>query len=99
MKINIIVDSGADYTSAEIKKYGLHVLPLKLSFGETMYRDGLDISMEEFYTLLKTSDELPKTSQICPYEYESHSYTHKYLQPEYFLYEFHAPPFAPPTFA
>ena len=70
MKINIIVDSGADYTSAEIKKYGLYVLPLKLSFGETMYRDGLDISMEEFYKLLKTSDELPKTSQICPYEYE-----------------------------
>ncbi len=70
MKINIIVDSGADYTAEEIKKYGLNVLPLKLSFGETMYRDGLDISMEEFYELLKTSAELPKTSQICPYEYE-----------------------------
>ncbi len=70
MKINIIVDSGADYNAEEIDRLGLCVLPLKVSFGETTYLDGVDITIEEFFRRLKASDTLPKTSQICPFDYE-----------------------------
>ncbi len=71
MKINIIIDSGADYTAVEIEKYNLCVLPLKVSFGEETFLDGVDITIEEFFKRLKSGSVLPKTSQICPFEYET----------------------------
>ncbi|MCR5154258.1 MAG: DegV family protein [Lachnospiraceae bacterium] len=71
MKINIIVDSGADYTAKEIEEYGLKVIPLKVSFGEETFLDGVDITIEEFFKRLKGSSVLPKTSQISPYDYET----------------------------
>ncbi len=70
MKINIIIDSGADYTAKEAEEYGLCVLPLKVSFGDTTYLDGVDITIEDFFKRLKESSALPKTSQISPFEYE-----------------------------
>jgi len=69
MKINIIVDSGADYTREEAKERSLRVIPLKLSFEEEDFLDGVNIGTAEFYTRLKACDKLPKTSQITPFEY------------------------------
>ncbi len=70
MKINVIIDSGSDFTAKEIEENGLCVLPLKVSFGENTYLDGVDITIEEFFKRLKSSSTLPKTSQISPFEYE-----------------------------
>ncbi len=68
MSIRIIVDSASDMSEKE-SKY-LKVLPLTVTFGETQYLDGVTITSTEFYENLIESDELPKTSQIGPYDFE-----------------------------
>lgn len=68
MGIKIIVDSGCDMAGSE-SPY-LKVVPLTISFGETQYKDGVTLSHKEFYEKLVVSDELPKTSQVPPYDFE-----------------------------
>jgi len=38
-------------------------VPLTVSFGKKVYREGLDLNAEEFYSKLAQSEELPKTAQ------------------------------------
>ena len=42
---------------------GINVVPLTVAFGKEVYRDGIDLSPEEFFHKLTHSKELPKTSQ------------------------------------
>ena len=49
MSIQIIADSGCDITQEEAKKLGIHVLPIKTTFDETEYLDGVDLSHTEFF--------------------------------------------------
>jgi EDD domain protein, DegV family len=39
-------------------------------FGEKEFLDGVNLSHQQFYEMLIESEELPKTSQIPPYEFE-----------------------------
>ncbi len=70
MKINIVTDSGADFTPAELKELAITMLPLKVSFEDGDYLDGVNLFPAEFYKKLNASPKLPKTSQICPFEFE-----------------------------
>lgn len=69
MKIRIIADSASDMSEREFE--GLTILPLTVGFGETEYQDGVTLSTEEFYKKLESSSELPKTSQVTPYAFET----------------------------
>jgi len=69
MAIAIVCDSTADLPREIIKKYGIHVVPLKVHFGEEEYRDGVDISPQEFYKKMQASGVLPTTSQPSPGEF------------------------------
>ena len=62
--IKIICDSLADLPKELIDKYDIHVVPLSVIFDEKEYVDGIDITKEEFYKMLRQSDKLPKTSQV-----------------------------------
>lgn len=44
------------------EKYGIHVVPLIVLFGQEVYRDGVDMSSQEFYRRFRESEELPTTS-------------------------------------
>ena len=70
MAVKILIDSASDYTQAEAKERGIHLIPMLITFGETEYFDGIDITTEEFYHKLTTSPEFPKTSQINPFRYK-----------------------------
>ena len=70
MAVKFIVDSSSDITQNEAKALGITCLPLTVSFGEEIYRDGVDLSHNEFYEKLIESDVFPKTSQLPPAEYE-----------------------------
>lgn len=70
MSLQIISDSASDLTPEEAKEFGVTVLPLKTLIDGEIYRDGVDITKEEFFEKLETAKELPKTSQLLPYEYE-----------------------------
>ncbi len=67
MPVRVITDSASDILPGEYP--GLVVLPLSISFGETVYADGADLSHERFYELLVEEDELPKTGQVNPYAF------------------------------
>lgn len=64
--IQIITDSMTDMPRYLVDKYNIIVIPLTVHFEEGEYRDGVDLSHEEFYNKLTKSQELPKTSQIPP---------------------------------
>lgn len=59
--IRIITDSTCDLPREYVERYGIRVLPMGITFGEESYADGVDITVEEFYTRLQ-GGEFPKTS-------------------------------------
>lgn len=62
--IKIIVDSASDCR----KEDGIFdvCIPLTVSIGGKDYRAGVDLSADEFYGLLTSTEEFPKTSQPSP---------------------------------
>ncbi len=46
------------------------MIPLFVTHDGKAYRDGLDITSEQFYSLLSRSDELPKSSQPTPQSFK-----------------------------
>lgn len=67
MAVRIITDSASDMLPGEHPL--LEVLPLSVTFGETVYHDGVDLDHGRFYEMLIESDELPKTGQANPYAF------------------------------
>jgi len=63
MTIRIVTDSTSDIPSEVARKLGISIVPLTVSFGKKVYRDGIDLNAEEFYSKLAQSEELPKTAQ------------------------------------
>lgn len=73
MTVRIITDSASDITAADIAAAGnpaLTALPLSVTFGQTTYEDGVDLSHRRFYELLVEGDDLPMTGQVNPYAFE-----------------------------
>jgi DegV family protein with EDD domain len=62
-KIKIVTDSTVDLTEELIKKYDISVVPLSISINNKTFMDRVDISPSEFIQLMKSSPELPKSSQ------------------------------------
>ena len=62
----IVVDSTADFAAAPSRFSNWRVVPLYVLFGDTSYRDYVELSPEEFYARLRTAPELPTTSQPTP---------------------------------
>src|SRR5579884_740575 len=61
--VRIVTDSTCDLPRSICEQLGIVVVPLNVHFGETIYRDGVDITSDQFFEMLATSPELPKTSQ------------------------------------
>jgi DegV family protein with EDD domain len=62
MAVKIVTDSVSDISPAIAREFGITVVPLNVVFGSTIYRDGIDITTEEFYRKLENSQVLPTTS-------------------------------------
>ncbi|NCF62612.1 MAG: DegV family EDD domain-containing protein [Gammaproteobacteria bacterium] len=62
-KVAIVTDSGGDIPADEVERLGIHVVPVRLSFGDREYLDGVTLDSEAFYQLLSESAEAPLTSQ------------------------------------
>ncbi|NLJ73400.1 MAG: DegV family protein [Firmicutes bacterium] len=63
-KVAIMTDSTCDIPQDIIEKYGIHVVPLRIVYGEREYRDNVDITAEQVYEDLPT--EIPTTSLPSP---------------------------------
>lgn len=66
MAIKIVTDSSADYDLSEIEQKGITLVPITFCFGDKTYRDGYDITKDEFFDRLVNDDEIPKTAQPSP---------------------------------
>ncbi len=62
----IVLDSTADFPDAAQHHPNWRVVPLYVNFGTDSYRDGVDLTGEEFYARLRASSEVPTTSQPTP---------------------------------
>jgi DegV family protein with EDD domain len=62
-EVAVVVDSGADIPPDEIARLGIHMVPVRLSFGDREYLDRVSLTAEEFYEMLSEAEEAPLTSQ------------------------------------
>lgn len=80
MAIRIVADSTSDINIEEAKKLGIDIAPLMVIFGDEEYRDGIDITVDEFYKKIRTSKDFPSTSQVNQLEFED--ILNKYIDDE-----------------
>ena len=64
--VAIVTDSVADLPPQVAEEFGITVVPLVVRFGTDLYRDGLDLSPDQFYEKLRTTKVLPATSVPPP---------------------------------
>jgi DegV family protein with EDD domain len=62
-KVAVVMDSTANLSPEVLAENYLQTIPLNLIWGGESYRDGIDITTDEFYKRLENSSELPTTSQ------------------------------------
>jgi hypothetical protein len=65
-RVAIVVDSAADVPEALLESLEIHVVPVRVHFGNQSYLDKVTLTPEEFYRELERNPEHPKTSQPPP---------------------------------
>jgi len=68
--VKILVDSTCDIAPEEAAQLGLIVIPMNILFGETVYRQDIDITTAEFYEKLAESKISSTSTQLTPYDLE-----------------------------
>jgi DegV family protein with EDD domain len=61
MVVKIVTDSLGDIPSEVAEELGITVIPVNVTFGNLSYRDGVDLTTEQFYDKLAHSKVLPTT--------------------------------------
>jgi DegV family protein with EDD domain len=69
MNIQVITDSTSDIPQGLAEELGIRVVPIYLRFGDKIYRDGVDIQSDKFYSMLESSKVYPATSQPNPEDF------------------------------
>jgi len=65
-RIAIVVDSTADLPESIIEERNIHIVPVRLNFGDKHYIDKVTLTSEEFWDELQNNPTHPKTSQPTP---------------------------------
>ncbi|MBM4433062.1 MAG: DegV family protein [Chloroflexi bacterium] len=65
-KVAIVTDTTACISPELFEKNGVEQVPMFIIFGDKVFRDGIDITPSEFYTLQKQAKKLPTTSHPTP---------------------------------
>ncbi len=61
--IAIVTDSTSDLDPAIAAEQHITIVPAHVRFGDIDYKDGVDITGEQFYAMLTEAQDLPQTSQ------------------------------------
>ena len=69
-KIQIMTDSASDISYADEKKYNISVIPFPITLGDKTYTSRVDFDNEQFFSLMAQYDEIPKTAQITPFQFQ-----------------------------
>ena len=69
-KIQIMTDSASDISYEDEQKYGISVIPFPITLGDKAYISRVDFDNQQFFDLMAQYDEIPKTSQITPFQFQ-----------------------------
>ncbi len=64
--IALVTDSACDIPTETLDQHQIHVVPLNLHFGDSVFLDKVTINPNQFYNLLKTQKQHPTSSQPSP---------------------------------
>ena len=76
----IIIDSGGDLPDQIQEDYNIHMIPVRLNFGDTHYVDKVSLSSNEFWNELEKNPVHPQTSQPSPGDFRRQ---YKFLSSHY----------------
>ncbi len=65
----IVTDRAADLTAEQLAGLNVHFSPLRIMLENKTYISGVDLTPDEFYNLLETTDSMPTTSLPSPGEF------------------------------
>ena len=68
MSIAIVTDTGCNITPEQAEELGIYILPIEIVFEDRTYKDGFEITNQEFYAKMANSSKVPSTSQPQPNE-------------------------------
>ena len=63
MAIKIVTDSTSDLDSSIAQDLGITIVPLNVHFGESVFKDGIDLDTDQFFDKLINGNVFPSTSQ------------------------------------
>ena len=69
-RIQIMTDSASDISREDERKYDISVIPFPITLGDKTYTSRVDFDNDRFYALMAQVDEIPKTSQITPFQFQ-----------------------------
>ncbi|HEU5049671.1 MAG TPA: DegV family protein, partial [Gemmatimonadales bacterium] len=67
--VSVVTDSSADLPDSVLDRHHIALVPLQVIWGGETFRDRVQLKPEEFYRRLRTSRELPTTSQPSPADF------------------------------
>ncbi|WP_110930352.1 DegV family protein [Paenibacillus bouchesdurhonensis] len=68
-QVKIFADSISDVPDSWIKQHDIGIVPLYVVFGETAYKDKLEITTTDIYRRVDEYDELPRTAAPSPADF------------------------------
>ncbi len=69
-QVRVVTDSTADIPADMAANLGISIVPCYVMFGAEAYRDGIELTRDQFYQKLTASRELPTTAAPPPAAYE-----------------------------
>lgn len=68
--LHIVMDGSGDMPPSWVETYNIHVVPVHLHIGDKTYRQGIDLSDEDFYRIVDETHIIPKTAIPSPYQFK-----------------------------
>jgi DegV family protein with EDD domain len=67
--LRIVTDSAGDMPPDWPERFDYQVIPVNIQFGEHTFKQGTEITDEEFYRIARETGVIPKTSQPTPHQF------------------------------
>ncbi len=67
--LRIVMDSAGDFPPEDLERLQIDVIPVNVHFGERTFLDGVELSREMFYRMVREQRRVPTTSQPSPYQF------------------------------
>lgn len=67
--LRLVMDGAGDLPLGWQSEYDIDVIPVNIHFGEKTYLQGVELSDDDFYRMVRESGIIPKTSQPSPHQF------------------------------